>query len=229
MTQVRALTVDGSVNGFWDKRDQYEELISWQASGQRLSLQFSKLIQAQLWLNRTAEACALAELAVSEAVYSRADQAPTHLTRDVATAGWVPQQAIAPYATVFESNIAEIQAEYQHARAASAQNPMASTFFKPPEESLSASNADVQELELYRRGYELKHCGIFPRTCEILRQLPEAAKFAGTIRFFTVAPGAVLWPCFAAANDHLRLLLGVDVPEPGELSFTLSDSLTLSL
>lgn len=214
LLMTRALTVDGSVNGFWDKRDQYEELLAGAASGQRLSLQFSKLIQSLLWLNKTAAACALGDLAVSEAVYSRVDQAPTHFTRDVATAGWIPREAIVSYANYLESHFADIRKEYQHARDISVYNPWAGTFFKPAEEPLSDSSDDVQELELFRRGFELKHCAIFPRTCEIMQQLPEASKFSGSIRFLTVAPGAVLKPRFAATNDHLRLQLGVDVPEP---------------
>ncbi len=210
----RALTVDGAANGFWDKREQYEELLAGQASGNRLTVQFSKLMQSLVWLNRTAAACALGELAVSEAVFSHVDQAPTHFTRDVDTVRWVPREAIASYANYLESNFADIQKEYQYAREVSAQNPLASIFFKPPEAPIADLHDDVQELELFRRGYELKNCAVFPRTCEVMRQLPEASKFAGTIRFFTIAPGAAVKSHFALANDHLRLQLGVDVPEP---------------
>ena len=80
-------------------------------------------------------------------------------------------------------------------------------------------------LDVDRRGYELKHCAtIFPLTCELMRRLPEASKFAGSVRFSTIAPGASLRPHFALTNDHLRLHLGIDVPEPDVVEVRNADT-----
>ena len=191
-------------------------------------MQFSKLMQSLVWLNQTAAACALGELAISEAVYSRANQASAHFTRGIPTVvtGWVPRPAVRGVADHLEAHAADIQAEYRHARSLAVGNPNAGSFFKPAEEPLSMRSADdVQELELFRRGFELKHCAtIFPRTCEIMRQLPEASKFAGSVHFATIAPGTVLRPHFALANDHLRLHLGIDVPEPEEVDLHIGSA-----
>jgi len=50
----------------------------------------------------------------------------------------------------------------------------------------------------------------------IMRQLPEAVKFRGSAKFSTMEPGTVVRPHFAIANDHVRLHLGIDVPEPDQ-------------
>jgi hypothetical protein len=159
LLMTRALTVDGALQGFWDKRDQYEELMAGEASGLRLSSQFAKLMQSLLWLNRTASACALGELAVSEAVYSRVDQASAHFTRGIATSatGVVARDAVASYADLLEAHAAEIQAEYRRARELSRDNPWASSFFKPAVEEgagpMPERPGDVEEFELFRCGF----------------------------------------------------------------------------
>ena len=70
------------------------------------------------------------------------------------------------------------------------------------------------EFRLFSGGHELKYCAAFPKTCATLRQLPEGTKFGGDIKFSTMAPGTVVKPHFALSNDHIRIHLGLDVPEP---------------
>jgi len=142
-----------------------------------------------MWLNRTAEACALGDLAVSEAVYSRADQACSHCTRGIDTTGWIPRAAVADYVRLIEENFPAIREEYLKVVHLSEKHPHADAFFQPETESLSQTKGDWRELELFRRGFELKLCGIFGRTCEVIRRLPEASKFVGSVKFSTMVPG----------------------------------------
>ena len=189
LVMQRAANIEALVGGSTRNRDMMEQGLNEGASALRLSLQFSKLMSSLIWLNRTSDACAIGDLAVSEAVYSRADQACGHCTRGIDTTGWVPRAAVAGYVSLLEENFPAIREEYQRAVALSMNNPHADAFFQQEKESLSQRKGDWREFELFRRGFELKHCGIFERTCEVIRQLPEASKFAGSVKFSTMVPG----------------------------------------
>lgn len=103
-------------------------------------------------LNQTDSACALGDLAVAEAVYSRADQACGHCTRSIdATISPVPRSALAVYVELLESNHAAIKAEWQHAVELASGNPNAGAFFQVEKDSLAERRGDWREVELFRR------------------------------------------------------------------------------
>lgn len=221
---MRALNIDAVERGFFEQRDTMEEQMSGEAAHLRLSLSFTKLMSSLVWLNQTSAACALGDLAVAEAVYNRADQACGHCTRGiVATASVLSSDALGTYARLLERNFEAIKEEFVRVAHLAEQNPHAGAFFQQEKESLASDRQESwREVELFRRGYELKHCRLFPSTCGVARQLPEASKFAGSIKFSTMAPGANIRPHFALANDHLRLHLGVVVPEPDAVDLRIA-------
>lgn len=226
LLMMRALNVDAAEKGFFEQRDTMEEQLSGEAAHLRLSLSFRRLMTSLIWLNQTSAACALGDLAVAEAVYSRADQACGHCTRDIETTTSVMSgDDLGAYAELLETSFEAIKSEFERAAQLAVENPNAGTFFQQEKESLASDRQDGwREVELFRRGYELKHCGIFPSTCEVARQLPEASKFFGSIKFSTIAPGTNVRPHFALGNDHLRLYLGVSVPEPDLVDLRIGDA-----
>lgn len=122
---------------------------------------------------------------------------------------------------LLESNAAIIRNEYMEAVRMTRSNPHFGLFFQAKKESLAERAGSWREFELWRGGHELKYCSAFPQTCDIMRQLPEATKFRGSVKFSTMEPGTKVRPHFAIANDHLRLHLGIDVPEPDETDLFL--------
>lgn len=140
-----------------------------------MSTTFAKLMFSLIWLNQTSAACALGDLAVAEAVYSRADQACAHCTRGIDTiASVVSGDDLGVYTQLLESNFEAIKEEFERAARLAEDNPHAGAFFQQEKESLAAERQqDWREVELFRRGFELKHCGLFPVTCAVARQLPE--------------------------------------------------------
>lgn len=202
---------------------------------------------------------ALTDLGVSEAIFTRADQACTRCIRggphlhihlltfrpfgvmcDAAlalrtavsftdpdtltqyeTEGWVQRSRVQDIVDLLESNAVSIRNEYHQAVRMTRNNPNFGMFFQAQKESLAERAGSWREFELWRGGRELKYCSVFQRTCEVMRQLPEAVKSRGSVKFSTMEPGTVVRPHFAIANDHLRLHLGIDVPEPDETDLIL--------
>eukprot|EP01046_Picozoa_sp_COSAG06_P048500 COSAG06_NODE_7264_length_2566_cov_1.912850_3_plen_244_part_00 len=132
------------------------------------------------------------------------------------TEGWVPPARVQDVVDVLESNAEGIRAEWAEAVRMTSDNPNFGMFFQSEKESLAERAGSWREFELWRGGQELKYCSVFKNTCDVLRRLPEAVKFRGSVKFSTMEPGTVVRPHFAISNDHLRLHLGIDVPEPDE-------------
>jgi aspartyl/asparaginyl beta-hydroxylase (cupin superfamily) len=137
------------------------------------------------------------------------------------TEGWVQRSRVQEIVDLLESSAATIRREYAEAVRMTSSNPNFGMFFQAEKESLAERAGSWREFELWRGGHELKYCSAFPQTCEVMRQLPEATKFRGSVKFSTMEPGTVVRPHFAIANDHLRLHLGIDVPEPDETDLIL--------
>ena len=137
------------------------------------------------------------------------------------TEGWVQRSRVQEIVDLLESNAAIIRNEYMEAVRMTRSNPNFGLFFQAEKESLAERAGSWREFELWRGGHELKYCSAFPKTCDIMRQLPEATKFRGSVKFSTMEPGTKVRPHFAIANDHLRLHLGIDVPEPDETDLFL--------
>lgn len=137
------------------------------------------------------------------------------------TEGWVQRSRVQDIVDLLESNAVAIRNEYNEAVRMTSNNPNFGMFFQEEKGSLAERAGSWREFELWRVGHELKYCSVFKHTCAVMRKLPEAVKFRGSVKFSTMEPGTVVRPHFAISNDHLRLPLGIDVPEPDETDLIL--------
>jgi hypothetical protein len=100
-----------------EKRDYLKKALD-QKAGLRPSMQAAKLTSFLIWLDRTDEACSIADLGVEEGVFGRADQACSKCTRGedgeamMATVPFVPRGALPEAFELLEGRAEDIKAEW---------------------------------------------------------------------------------------------------------------------
>ena len=86
---------------------------------------------------------------------------------------WKRRDSVEAVVDALEGSFDIIRAEWAEAVRLMQGNPNRGMFFQTEKELLAEKAGSWREFELWRGGFELKYCGVFKQTCEIMRKLPE--------------------------------------------------------